>query len=307
MPDRFAVLLATFNGARFLDEQLRSLEDQTVDRLDVFVSDDGSTDETRAILERWSKRWTKGRFVVEGGPCAGFVENFRSLMTRPDIDADFVAFSDQDDVWDADKLARVRAALSDDRLAPPVLYCGRTRAIDEEGRPLGLSPLMRKPPAFRNALVQSIAGANTMVLDRAGFALVAETAKRTTFVSHDWWCYMVVTGAGGAVIYDPEPAVSYRQHGSNLVGANTGWRARARRIVMLLTTRFAGWNTLNGGALAQCRDLLNDDARTVVEDFFGARQAGRLALIGAIRRQAVHRQSGLGQIALFVAAALRRL
>ena len=84
-----------------------------------------------------------------------------------------------------------------------------------------MSPLFRRPPSFRNALVQSLAGGNTMVLNRPARDLVALASRRARFVSHDWWAYLLVTGAGGAVHYSAKPLVRYRQHAHNLVGANT--------------------------------------------------------------------------------------
>ena len=101
-----AILLATRNGAAFLDEQLASIAGQSVEAIDVWVSDDGSTDATPALLAAWRERWSKGRFEVLEGPQKGFSENFRSLITNPGIAADYYAFCDQDDIWEHDKLAR---------------------------------------------------------------------------------------------------------------------------------------------------------------------------------------------------------
>lgn len=307
LSDRIAVLLATLNGARFLEAQLKSLADQSVDGIDIYASDDGSTDATRAILQSWASQWTKGRFEVIQGPRAGFAENFRSLLIRDGVDADFVAFCDQDDMWDIDKLERSRTALREFGHDQPALYCGRTRIIDADGIPKGQSPLMTKPPSFRNALVQSIAGGNTMVLNRPAFDLVRQSAVRTGFVSHDWWCYLIVSGVGGRVVYDREPAVSYRQHSNNMIGANTGWPARVRRIKMMLRARFAKWNTINGKALVACRDLLTDDARAVVDAFVSARKGGRVALLQTLARHSIHRQTAVGGVTLYLAAALRRV
>src|SRR5665213_3252287 len=110
VPPRIAVLLGTFNGARFLDEQLESLAAQDVANVDIYASDDGSTDSTLAILERWST----GVFEISGGPRKGFSENFRSLVLSAGerADADFIAFCDQDDIWDTDKFTAAMAALS---------------------------------------------------------------------------------------------------------------------------------------------------------------------------------------------------
>ena len=109
---RVAVLMATFDGAEFLEQQIDSIAAQTVDSIDLIVSDDGSTDGTRSILKTLGSGWVKGRFEAIDGPRRGFNENFRALIVSADIDVDFMAFSDQDDVWEPDKLERAISWLS---------------------------------------------------------------------------------------------------------------------------------------------------------------------------------------------------
>ena len=94
----------------------------------------------------------------------------------------------------------------------PALFCSRTRIITAEGEPAGFSPLFSKKPSFRNAIVQSIAGGNTMVMNRAARDIMLEASRRTGFVSHDWWCYLILTGVGGIVHYSPTAKIGYRQH-----------------------------------------------------------------------------------------------
>jgi len=302
---RIAVLLGTFNGARFLDEQLQSLAAQDVAHLDIYASDDGSTDDTLAILGRWKTTWRKGVFEISAGPGKGFSENFRTLVMAAGTrdDADFVACCDQDDIWDADKLSAAIAALSDagDR---PAVYFSRTRLIDANGRPFGVSPLFRRQPGFRNAVVQSIGGGNTMVLNAAGTALFAESARRTSFVAHDWWGYIIVSGAGGYVRYDPEPHISYRQHEANSVGSNVGMRARLKRLGRQFDGAFAGWNTTNTAALGRCLDLLSPEARATLIEFTEMRQARSLAGVRQLLRSGIRRQTVQGNIALAIAVAL---
>ena len=100
-----AILMCTKNGAAFLDDQLKSIADQTHANWTLFVSDDGSTDATGNILKRFAANHAQ-RTVVRNGPGKGVCANFLSLATDPAIDADYFAFSDQDDVWYKDKLAR---------------------------------------------------------------------------------------------------------------------------------------------------------------------------------------------------------
>lgn len=236
--------MATHNGAPFLDAQMKSIANQTVEQIDFTVSDDGSTDETLAILSRWQDTWTKGKFEIVSGPCAGFAENFRSLITSYQGSEDYVAFSDQDDIWDRDKLQTAISWLEEDAERPSV-YCGRTRYVDEQGKFLRLSPLFDRTPHIRNALVQSLAGGNTMVLNRGAMDLVAQASRQTPFVSHDWWAYIVVSACGGRVRYDPTPRVDYRLHDTNIIGANDQWRQRLSRVKDLFRGRYRDWNALD--------------------------------------------------------------
>lgn len=302
--NRVAILLATRNGATFLDDQFRSLAAQTHPSMDIWASDDGSTDGTLQILSDWGDRWTRGRFNLANGPGSGFAENFRALISNEAMEGDFFAFCDQDDLWEANKLETALAWMRTQDRSLPLLFCSRTLTITESGTPTGTSPLFRRKPSFRNALVQSIAGGNTMVLNRAARDLVAVASRRTNFTSHDWWAYLLVTGAGGVVRYSAEPLVRYRQHEGNLVGANTSWRARLARLKLLLGGQFALWNELNLDGLDRNRDLLTRDAIAAMELFANARKSNLFAAIASLGKSGVYRQTLQGTLALWAAVAL---
>jgi glycosyltransferase involved in cell wall biosynthesis len=299
-----AIWLATRNGAAFLDEQLRSLAGQTHPSIDVWASDDGSTDGTPAILSDWQGRWEKGVFRICEGPRGGFAENFRALISNDAAEADFFACCDQDDLWEAHKLESALAWMRSEDASLPLLFCSRTLNISELGAPIGTSPLFRRKPSFRNALVQSLAGGNTIVLNRAARDVVALASRRAHFVSHDWWMYQIVTGAGGIAHYSPEPLVRYRQHAENLVGANTSWRARLGRLRRLRGGQFAEWNDVNLASLEKNRDLLTPDAIEALELFARARKSKLPSAIAGLRRSGVYRQTPQGTLALWVALAL---
>lgn len=303
---RVAILLAVFNGAEFLSDQIETLARQTTPNIDIWASDDGSSDGSVAILERAGRDWARGSFRMLSGPRRGFAENFRFLLTNTASDADYFAFCDQDDLWDEDKLTDALgwlAAQDEDR---PALFCSRTRTITIDGRDAGFSPLFRKRPSFRNAMVQSIAGANTMIMNRAAWKVVCEGSRRTSFVSHDWWCYLVVTGVGGLVHYSPTARIGYRQHAANLVGENNSWRARFSRIGHLMKGRFVRWNDENLAALTACQDMLTPDALSVMSLFIKSREAGLFTRIAALIRSGVYRQTLFGQVGLYVACLLKK-
>jgi hypothetical protein len=303
---RIAILLGTRDGAAFLRDQLRSIADQSHQNWFLVVSDDGSRDATRQILAQFAATRPQ-RVVVRDGPQRGVTANFLSLAADPAIDAEFFAFSDQDDVWHADKLSRAVTCLTTAPQGVPALYCGRTELMTEDGRCYGLSPLFRRPPSFGNALVQSLGGANTMVFNRAAKRLV-EAAGAPNVVLHDWWLYQLVSAAGGAVFYDPQPMLKYRQHPDNLIGSNQGGRARVVRIRLMLGGRFRDWNETNLAALRGLPPhLITPDNRRLLDLFAAARSAPLPKRLVDLWRSGVHRQTLLGNVGLLVAALLGRV
>jgi glycosyltransferase involved in cell wall biosynthesis len=304
-PAEVAILMGTLNGARFLRGQLGSIAAQSHRDWRLVASDDGSTDATRAILEAFAAAHP-GRVEIRHGPRRGFAANFLGLAGDPAVAGDFFAFADQDDLWHPERLARGVARLASRDPAVPALTGGRTRLIDEEGAELGLSPEFRAPPGFANALVQSIAGGNTMLFNAAAKRLF-EAVPGVAVVAHDWWAYQLVSGAGGTVIYDPEPMVSYRQHGQNLIGKNQGLRAQGRRLGMLLTGRMAEWTDTNLAALDAAAALLTPEARGKMALMRCARSDGLLGRLRLMRRLALYRQTRTGTLSLWFAGAARLL
>lgn len=290
-PAKVAILLCTRNGERFLQAQLDSYAAQSHAHWRVWASDDASGDGTLAILERQRAAWGPERLAIVQGPGRDGPANFMSLVRRDGIEADYYAFSDQDDIWEPDKLARAVAWL--DTLPPeiPALYCGRARYIDERGHEIGLSPLWRRPPAFANALIQSIAGGNTMVFNRAARRLIGMLPPEAPLVVHDWWAYQAVTGCGGRVFFDPVPTVRYRQHADNLIGANAGWASRLRRAGQSLRGLHRHWLDVQLAAVATLAPALTADSARTLASFREARRARLPARLSGIMRSGVHRQT----------------
>lgn len=301
------ILMATYNGELYLDEQLTTIYNQDIRNINVIISDDGSCDKTNLILNKWKFYWKKGNFIILDGPRCGYSENFRSLLYRADINANYTAFCDQDDVWHENKLSVAINALEKCGESLPGLYCSRTMLINEAGAAVGFSPKFGRPTSFSNAIVQSIGGGNTMVLNKAAFELAAESARRTSFVSHDWWCYMLITGTGGKVLYDATPHIGYRQHAANLIGKNTGAVARIKRIKRLFEGQLKGWNDQNIAALRSCDDLLTDEARRIIIEFSSTRSKSLRERIVSFHRSGLYRQSRMGTIALLASVILGKL
>ncbi len=302
-----AILLCTLNGARFLPAQLSSFTRQGFSNWRLFVSDDGSTDETLSLISKYEREGGSASVAVRDGPRRGLVRNFLSLACQASISADYFAYSDQDDIWEPDKLSRAIEWLQS---VPPqklALYCSRVRLIDEHDRDCGLSPLFPLKPSFRNALVQSIAGGNTMVFNNAARGLLAHCGSDVNVPLHDWWTYLLVTGAGGAVRYDPLPSIRYRTHSHNVVGANVGWRNRIRRLQMLKAGDFEQWSALNIAALEQFRSHMTPENRSLFDLFCEARKRGFFGRQLGFLKAGVYRQTLLGNLGLAAAVWTKRI
>jgi glycosyltransferase involved in cell wall biosynthesis len=297
-----AVLLCTYNGARFLPQQLASYEAQDFTDWRLYASDDGSQDNTLSLLEAFQKKHGAERVQIRRGPCSGFVANFLSLLCDPSITGSYYALSDQDDVWAADKLSRALAAFSAASADGPVVYCSRTRLIDESGANIRLSFAYKKPPHFRNALTQSLASGNTIVLNEQARQVLMRAGADVKVPSHDWWIYLATTAAGGRMLYDSTATVGYRMHAGNVIGSNRAAGAQMRRAGLLWQGQYKTWTDMNVAALTRLEDVMSDDSRMTFEQFRRARQRGALPRAYGLIRAGVYRQTFLGNIGLWAAA-----
>ncbi|MCY1418977.1 Glycosyl transferase family 2 [compost metagenome] len=272
----------------------------------IYASDDGSSDDTLEILRRYQVRLGESRLVLLQGPRRGFVANFLSLLKNSRINAPYFAFCDQDDIWYPDKLERALAWVRAVPAAVPALYCSRTRLIDEHDAPIGFSPLFTVPPSFTNALVQSIAGGNTMLFNMHVRDLLRETRESTPVITHDWWAYILVTGSGGSVFYDPLPCLDYRQHGGNLIGANSSLRDRVIRMKGMVAGVHRRWNEDHLRAILPLRHHLTPNSLKTLDLFARARDASLVRRLFLVLRSGVHRQTLPGNLALVAATIIKR-
>lgn len=286
------ILLATYNGAQFLTEQLDSIARQTHSAWTLTISDDGSTDNTLALVAQFAKRITQPLTVLQGPRQKSSTRNFCHLIQNaPAAEAsDLYAFCDQDDVWLDNKLERAVGWHAQQQFQDVRLYCSRTQFVDEQLKPIGFSPGIQRPPSFGNALVQNIASGNTMVMTHA--VLVAQKQVQPSHsVWHDWTTYLVVTSMGGLVRFDDEPSLLYRQHASNVIGANEGLTAQLRRFKPLLQGRFKQWSDLNVLATQDIHHRLTQETKLCFEIFRYMRlerswhQRVRLFIKSHVRRQ----------------------
>lgn len=307
------ILMCTLNGAGYLQDQLGSFLRQSHGDWSLWVSDDGSKDATLEILGDFRAANRQRDIRVFTGPGQGAAANYLSLMSRFEPEPGVLAaLSDQDDVWLPQKLVRAAAAIAAAAGAGqserPVAYAAAQIIGDAGLKRQRRSRPVRRGPSFGNALVQNILSGNSLVLDPVAQRLVQHTLPSGGDVPfHDWWIYQLLTGAGGRIIYDQEPALIYRQHGANTLGGNRGLRAMGHRITMIWGHEYTRWIQANTAALAAVSDSLSPDNRVLLDRFLARLGRGGPARARWLGQLGVRRQSRAGTLAMFLAAMLGRV
>lgn len=239
------ILLSTYNGADFIDEQIASLTKQVDAQFSIFVRDDGSSDSTPSRLKRWEEKniikWYQGQNV-------GFVNSFFDLlMNAPE--ADYYAFCDQDDIWLPDKLKMAVSKIEtlNSRLK---LYCSNLY-IYRNGTIRGK---MRSDCSKFNlccGLVQSIATGCTILINNEFRSFLIHNMPNKV-CAHDLWIYHTAL-LFGSVYYDDDAYILYRQHGNNLIGANSSfWDTLKRKVKSLSTLWKQHYRELEAKELLRC-------------------------------------------------------
>ncbi len=219
------VVLATFNGEKFLPSFLKSLNEQTqyMDRL--LFRDDGSKDNTLNILESfWSDNFLVAQTSFIDGNL-GVARNFSFILEQSS--AQYVLLADQDDIWYPEKIEKSLARIIELEKTKvgglrPALVFSDLDVVDENLNLVnpsfikmqGLEHLLQ--PNFIQLLTQNVAPGCTMIVNRALLDLALPIPKEA--VMHDWWLIQVAS-LFGCIGYIDEPTIAYRQHGNNQVGA----------------------------------------------------------------------------------------
>lgn len=223
------VLMATWNGAQFIRKQLDSLFCQTFQGFRLIVRDDGSTDSTLEIVERYRSRYSHRVFLRQNSSRQGACRNFSSLVAE--ATAPYVAFCDQDDVWRPDKLelsvSAMKAVETERGSATPVLVFSDMTIVDAELRVIApslwkLGHINPDRASLGTMLVQNLVTGCTALANRSLILKASPIPDAATM--HDTWLGLTAVVFG---MLHPlhETTVQYRQHGGNAVGAGRGWRS----------------------------------------------------------------------------------
>lgn len=218
------ILLSTYNGEKYLSEQLDSLLQQTYRNIVIYVRDDGSNDHTLQILEKYQTRCNKEQgsgpqivILQENKPVnLGYMESFWTLLRMCER-ADYYAFCDQDDVWLPNKVERGVAAMEKENNGIPLLYSSGFVYCDENMEETGYPAQISTPVKFKDVLFYTPAYGFTIMINNKLREQALGVASLEN-MPHDGWCQKIAA-AMGKFIYDSTITAKYRRHASTVTYA----------------------------------------------------------------------------------------
>ena len=215
------ILMATYNGEKYLEEQIESILNQTYKNIRLIISDDESKDGTRKILEEYEKKDNRIKVFYQENNL-GYVKNFEFLLKQ--VENDIFMLSDQDDVWLPEKVEKSYKILQEQNAD---LAFGDLEVVDENLKTLYPSfndfmKLSRKIKKYINSykvnyLYCCVTGC-TAILRKKWISKIIPIPEDSKHLIHDHWIGIIVGVNNGKMAYIPEKYIKYRQHGKNQVG-----------------------------------------------------------------------------------------
>ena len=208
---RVLVLLCTFNGEKFLSQQLNSIFHQKDVEVQVIANDDGSTDGTVKILESWELQGLVSKILHTDrvGSTKGFQYLAKTVVTE---NVDYFAFSDQDDIWYESKLSK---QIDSFRLSDVVMVTSPRDIVDKNGKLIRKSRKFAKDLSWRNAVIENCAPGNTQLISKQGLLLLQDLPAETKYF--DSMAFLFLT-TFGKVTVTLDPVLAYRIHENNQIG-----------------------------------------------------------------------------------------
>lgn len=222
---KVGVLLATYNGEKYLKEQLDSIINQSYKNWVIYISDDHSTDNTINIITEYKEKYGDKIVILENENkfCSAKM-NFANLFEKAD-DLDYYIFCDQDDVWDKEKITKLLYKMKEEEKANnnlPILVYSDLKIVDEKLNTISESlvryenKFLPEKKLFNHILIENYFPGCAIMFNKKLRDKAKDIYSETEM--HDWWVTLVAA-FGGKIVYVDEPLHLYRQHSNNTVGA----------------------------------------------------------------------------------------
>ncbi len=222
--DKIAILMAVYNGEKYIGQQIESILSQTCQEWELFIHDDGSTDGTIEVINKYQSRYPEKIHLIEGKSTGGAKYNFFYLFNQ--VEAPHYMTCDQDDVWLENKIELTynkMLELEKSAIDKPCLVYTELRVVDA-----GLNTISETMSEYQSLdchkqsisqfiLQNSVTGC-TMMVNRKLRDMLIELTDIDKTIMHDWWAALIAAQFGMTAFID-EPTILYRQHGDNSLGA----------------------------------------------------------------------------------------
>lgn len=218
--EKIDILLATYNGEKYLVEQLESILNQTYKDFNLIVSDDNSKDSTVKILNEYAKKDNRIT-IYKQEKNLGVISNFEFLLSK--VKSKYFMFSDQDDIWSENKieksLKRLKDTDSDIVFTDLMVVDDKLNVLYDSYWSLkGFKEKILKHNSFEALYLNNYVTGCTMLMKKEIIKKVLPLPKKSKYVLHDYWI-VLITSQSGKVEFLNEPTIKYRQHKNNRVGS----------------------------------------------------------------------------------------
>ena len=218
--EKVDVLLATYNGEKYLKEQIDSILEQTYSDFRLLISDDGSTDDTRKILEEYKNKDSRIQVFFQESNL-GVVKNFEFLLKK--VESAYYMFSDQDDIWKAEKIEKSLNKIENDNCD---LVYSDLEVVDEKlnvtyesyWKLKGIYNKIKKYNNFESLYLNNFVTGCTIISKKELIDTYLPLPNTSKYVLHDYWISLILS-QNGKIDYIEEPLIKYRQHKNNKVGS----------------------------------------------------------------------------------------
>ena len=304
MREQVHIVLAAYNGERYLREQMDSLLSQTYENITIEVCDDGSTDGTAAIIREYEIRDERVKLHLNPRNL-GYVKNFLEGVKR--CQAPYVMLCDQDDIWQADKVEQTLQVMQQAEQKGPgkpvLVFTDALRFNSETGEELGFfhksSHLDVKKVDTAHLFMENKCIGCTMMMNQAILPYLEELPEEIRV--HDWWLALICSHFG-IIEYVPQATLRYRQHEGNQIGGSSYTGYLKKRVAHAREQRQALVRTYRQGQafLRIFGEKMNQHQRVVAENFAGMEQAGFMGRRFRILRYGFKKSGWLRNIGLLL-------
>jgi len=315
IPKKVLILMATYNGSRYLGQQIKSIQNQEHKKWELLVRDDDSCDKTQGLLEEIARKESRLKLISDGLGRLGPADNFGVLMQFAyRTGANYVMFADQDDVWLPDKISRQMQLMEELEQVHgdiPILVHSDLAVVDKHLKRIHSSLMAyqgihhESTDPLKVLLVQNFVTSCATLVNRHLLQVVQPLPKGV--LMHDWWLAQCAA-ACGLIGYIKDATVLYRQHGENIVGA------KSYRMIMnpfnalwIKTWRKGIHNLSKSIQQAQClsqrlaeRGFYANKANELVDSYASIMELSPLQRLQKIKCLSIHKQNHIKQLLLYV-------